>query len=91
VRQTEISTSKRTNKDGKIGRPPDWIDEAVASVPELARIDEVARVLRASRRTITRKIASGEIGAVGGGGGSAAVLIPRDSVRAYLATLPTSA
>jgi excisionase family DNA binding protein len=68
---------------------PDWIADAVASLPPIARIEEVAAVIRMSRHTILRLIARGQLRAVKGASasGPARVLIPRAEVARYLQSL----
>ena len=70
--------------------PPAWVAEAVSSLPPLATVAEVGALLRISRRTVERYLASGEITAASRGvGGHGRVLIPRGSVADYLARLQT--
>lgn len=63
----------------------DWIEDALTDVPRLATLEETARLLRCSKRTVTRAIAAGRLGAITlGEGGSAGVRVPRAKLREYL-------
>lgn len=64
----------------------DWVEDAVASLPPLAKVPEVIAVLRISNRTLRRLVAAGKIRGVkiGAGSGSDAVLIPRVELARYL-------
>jgi excisionase family DNA binding protein len=76
--------AKRPNADER----PAWVTEAVAELPAIARIEEVAGVIRMCPRTIRRLIASGQLTAIRGReSGAARVLIPRAEVARYLASL----
>lgn len=60
----------------------------VAGMPALLTADEAATALRTSRRNLHRWIAAGRLRAVrGGSGGSSRVLVPRESIKEFLASL----
>lgn len=65
---------------------PAWIADAIAELPALATTDEVARVLRFSKRHLYRQLATGRLHAVRAGVGSS-VRIPRRAVADYLASM----
>jgi len=62
---------------------PDWADETVSSLPELATVPEVMRVLRASQSSLYRLMATGQIQSIRTSGGSKR-LIPRSALAQYL-------
>lgn len=70
----------------------DWIDSTIEALPAFLTMDEAAKVLRLSKRTIARLVADGRLGSVRHGeSGGARRLIPRQAVDAYLRSLePTS-
>lgn len=71
---------------------PEWIAEAIAPLPPIATAAEVCAVLRVSRAKVSRLVTTGELRAVRTReSGSARVLIPREAVAAYLATLESGA
>lgn|GEM_PF-6279171 len=60
------------------------IEDVIADMPKLCTIGECAALLRCAKRTITRAIAAGRLGALASRSGSERVLVPRLALRAYL-------
>ncbi len=70
--------------------PPDWVDEIVAPLQAILTTEETMTVLRCSRRSVTRLIASGRLRSVRQSGGSRN-LIPRSAIAEYLRGLEGAA
>jgi hypothetical protein len=67
---------------------PAWVTDAIAGLPPIARIEEVAGLIRMCPRQIRRLIKSGQLRAVRGREtGPARLLIPRVEVGRYLQSL----
>lgn len=71
---------------------PEWIKAAIQPLPPIATVVEVCAALRLSNSTVRRLISSGQLRTVRTNeSGHARVLIPREAVGAYLATLEAGA
>ena len=70
--------------------PPDWADEIVEPLPSLVTMEETMGLLRCSRRSVTRLIASERLQAVRQSGGGRQ-LIPRSALAQYLRSLKGAA
>lgn len=63
----------------------DWIDEVLEPLPDLLTADDCRRLLRCSRRSVARRIATGRLTAIREiETGGARVLIPKPAMRSYL-------
>lgn len=64
---------------------PPWLVDVVATLPPLATTEEAGEALRASRRTIGRWVATGQLHGVRvSDDGSGKILIPRTEVAEFL-------
>jgi excisionase family DNA binding protein len=64
-----------------------WIDDVVSDLPRLLTLDEATKVLRVSRRNLSRWIVAGHLQAIKTGTAQTArVLIPRTAIVEYLRT-----
>ena len=71
---------------------PDWVAEAVASLPPLVTTGEAIATLRTSKRNLYRLVAAGRLHAVRQAErGSSRLLIPRASIEKYLRSLDVRA
>lgn len=69
---------------------PDWVADAVATLPALVTTEEAAGTLRISRRTLARYQASGRLRGVRTDEcGSGKVLFPRREIERFLCSLRT--
>jgi excisionase family DNA binding protein len=65
--------------------PIDLIDQTLADLPRFLLVEETAKVLRVSRRTVARYIATGRIRVLkADDSGSCRVLVPRAELERYL-------
>jgi excisionase family DNA binding protein len=64
-----------------------WVDDAVRDFPPIATIAETVKYLRISERDFYRAVAAGRIKTIRRNGPGSRVIVPRASVREYLAAL----